>query len=45
MIESMLLIERIKTLAPPDTVYVLAQRGSAGPIEQPAQWSAISAVS
>ena len=45
MIESMLLIERIKTLAPPGTVYVLAQRGSAGPIEQPAQWSAISAVS
>ena len=40
----MLLSERIKTLAPPGAVYVLARRRSAGLIEQPAQWSAISAV-
>ena len=41
----MLLNERIKTLAPPGAVYVLARRRSTGLIEQPAQWSAISAVS
>ena len=45
MIESMLLSERIKTLAPPGAVYVLARRKSAGLIELPAQQSAISAVS
>ena len=44
-IESMLLSERIKALlAPPGAVYV-ARRRSAGLIAEPAQWSAISAVS
>jgi len=37
----MLLSERIKTLAPPGAVYLLARRRSTGLIEQPAQWSAI----
>ena len=41
----MWLNERIKTLAPPGAVYVLARRKSAGLIELPAQQSAISAVS
>ena len=40
----MLLSERIKTLAPPGAVYVLARSRSAGLIEHPAQWSASSAV-